>query len=632
MATEGNPIQGLSEMEFAKLFKLHHEKICQDPISFFIKASGYLDFYPSPAQTVALKLAFGQKLDPNIKYTVSQERSIPDVGFTLVAVEMTEIELYKYMTEKDYGLPNTEESPVVTVPSTDSGVLLNYLDFIVGRRGGKTTLAAALSIFCSIKENWTPYLEKTPFATVLILSPNIELSQEILEIIRNMYENSPILSRLIDRKKKNTQRTFNVKVPFLIEEEGKPMIQYSRVQIKVGAASKKTTRGIAACAVLCDEIAYWGTDEKYAETDIEILRAVKPAQAQFDDKLLLIKLSSPGIKQGVLYNEYLKRFDLPINYVVFKAPSWVWNPSMVTERYLKTEMELDPEGFASEYRADFVDSLSDFISPEMVDTCVLRGRTFIPPEGKGSEVVYTASIDAAFKGDRFAFTVMGYMGVRVKQYVMKTWSGNRSEPVKSMEVAQFISTICKEYGISRVHADQYAFQPLKEIFEQYGINLVEMPFTNTLKKQIYYNLKSLIHNLKIDLLDNPINISEIKQLKVEQTSTGLVRIGHPPGGHDDCADVTAISGYLLVYNLHRGGVADSAEIAGANYGVATDEYGRSITQAPTPEMLGEKYGEGVMDNSYLYIRDPKTGELKPYQEEDEEDDKSSEVGGDFIFS
>lgn len=616
MATK--EIEQLSELEFAKVFQAHRRKILEDPITYFFKASGYLNFHPSLAQLVALKMTFGKPLDNTIQYSIPKESRNEKGEFCLQEANVTELDIYKEMTGKDI----TEE---------ELGLLLNYLDFIVGRRGGKTTLAGALASFCTIKEDWTPFLKKTPQATVLILSPTKELSQEILQIVRAFFDDSPILNRLIDLTKKNTQSTFNVKVPFIKLVEGKEEVYYSRVQIKVGAASKKTTRGIAACAVLCDEISYWGTDEKFAETDVEILRAVKPSQMQFKDKFLLIKLSSPGIKQGVLYDEYQRRFELPKNYAVFKAPSWIWNPSMVTENFLKTELELDPTGFASEYRGDFVDTLSDFISPELVDQCIVKSQLMLAPESKGSDVTYTAVIDAAFKGDRFAFTIMGQHGPRIKQYILKTWKGSRAEPLKAKEVAQFISTICKDYGISRVNADQFAFQPLKEIFEQFGLTLIENPFTNNFKKLIYYNLKSLVHNVKVDLLDNPINIMEIKQLKVEQSSTGTVRIGHPIGGHDDAASVTAVGAYLLVNNINKGGMIDQSEIAGSDYGLMLDAGGKTITQAPSAEMLGEMYGDPVENNASQYRYDPETGEYKLI-EEDEDEDRNGEIGGDFIFS
>ncbi len=398
-----------------------------------------------------------------------------------------------------------------------------------------TTLASMLALFCAIKTNWKPYLKKTPSATIAILSHSREFSDEVLDIIRLFVEESPVLSRLMDMSKKTTQSTFNMKVPFLVPAKstktGKK-IQYSRVTIKVGAASKKTIRGKAICALLCDEIAYWNLEENSAEQDEAILRAARPALLQFQDQGLLIKLSSPGIKQGLLYNEYIRRHELPESYLTLKAPSWVWN-TILLEKEFREEYILDPTGFDAEFRANFVDAISNFIMPEYVDLCTIKGQSWVPPEG-GTDIVYCAALDAAFKGDRFAFTLLGWDGTKVKQYVMKTWKGSRLKPVKAKEVAKYIRSICKEFGISRVHADQYSFQPLREIFEQYGVTLIENPFTNTFKKQIYFNLRKLIHNQGIDLLDHEIMSSEIKQLQVEQTTTGTIRIGHPPGGTDDC--------------------------------------------------------------------------------------------------
>lgn len=611
-------VEDLQEEKFTEEFQKIRHLILIDPIKYFVEAKGFINFKPTPAQRVALKIIFGQELNSETPYGVNFETQLENNLFQLETRMMTEVELYEYMTGKPY---------VKNVPG-----LISDVDLIIGRRGGKSSISAILALFAAIKENWKPYLSKTPHATVLILSHGKEFSQEILEIIRELVNQSPILSRLMNKKKKNTQSTFNLQVPFFGMLEGKRIIEYSRVKIKVGAASKRTTRGEAVCFSLNDEIAFWRSDEKHAEKDDDIIRAIRPSMGQFKGKAMMIKLSSPGIKQGILYNEYQNRFELPPSFAVFKAPSWVWN-NMLEDKFLNTEYALDPAGFASEYRSDFVDSLSDFISAEQVDMCVLKKTDSLPPEPRKTDVVYTAAIDAAFKGDRFAFTIMGWMGARLKQYVVKTWQGNRREPVKAKEVAQYISNICRDYGVSRVHADQYAFQPLKEIFEQYGLTLIETPFTPNFKKQIFFNLKSMIHNLKIDLLDHPITISEIKQLQVEQSSTGMVRIGHPPGGHDDCADVTAIASYLLTYNVYKGGGLDQSEIAGEDYGISLDQYGRTITQAPSSEMMGSLYGYEIFDNSAMYVRDPKTGEYKRIEEvESEEEEMAGEAGGDFIFS
>lgn len=605
-------IAGLSNKEFAEEFDWLRQRIEEDPMKNFIEHPLFMNFSPTPAQRVALKTIFCQELDDITNHQVWQETKDEDGNFDLEPVSMTEIELYKFMTDKDYD--------VTTIK------IRNKVNFIIGRRGGKTTLAAMLAIYCAIITNWKPYLQKTPFATVLVLSHSKEFSDEVLEIIRTFIESSPVLKRIINLRKKNTTNTMNLSIPFI--DLGK--IVYSRVQIKVGAASSKTTRGIAACAVLCDEIAFWNLDENMKETDEKIMRAVRPATKQFGKKAFLIKLSSPGIKQGVLYNEHQKwqKGTLPKSYAVFKAPSWVWNTILPKEEFIE-EWLLDQDGFDTEYRANFVDSLSNFILPEFVDLAIVKGRQFQPPEAKLSPVVYRAAIDAAYKKDAFTFSIVGHFENRIKQYVLRGWEGTKKNPVQAKEVAEYIRTVCKEYGIDEVAADQYSFEPLREIFSQYGISLVEKTFTLTFKKQIYFNLKRLVHSQQIDLLDHEKLAKEIKELVIEQTGSGQIRIGHPPGGSDDYSDSTAIAAFLAVESAGQMGY--SFEVASREtYGIKTDTNGKTFV-APPPEILAESYGYNITDNSQDYIKDPVTGKLKRRDEEEEDDESDDEEGPQFII-
>jgi hypothetical protein len=603
-------LETMPQKEFEEMFadKIH-PAILADPITNFIRASKFVNFSPTPAQAVALKVYFGKLLDATRTFEIYEEAVDQDGQFELIRALKNEIDIFEETTQKSYD------------PTKHANNLINAMDLICGRRSGKTTLSAILSIFCAIKMNWLPFLSKTPSATVLVLSHTKDFSEDILDTIRSIIDNSPILYRLKDEKNKNTRSTFNLKVPFR-DSNGK--LVYSRVTIRVGAASKRTTRGKAVCALLADEACFWGSDENSKETDEEIFRAVRPSLLQFGKHSALFKLSSPAIKQGVVFDEYRKWQDdeLPGNYIVFKAPSWVWNSTLPISEF-KKEWQLDAGGFDTEFRANFVDSISNFILPEFVDLCVQRGVTFLPPEPRNSDITYTAAIDAAFKNDRFTFSLVGSNSQgKIKQYIMKAWEGSKKKPVQAFEVAQYIQKICREFGVGQVHADQFSFQPLKEIFEQYGITLIENTFTSKFKQQIYYNLKKLIHNQNLDILDHAELASEIKQLQVEQTSTGTVRIGHPVGGHDDCVTSTAVSCYLLTEMMGKFGI-DSSQIASDPHQIPVDRNGKAF-KAPSPEMLGEFMGGAVMDNSLLYERDPETGELRPRDELEDFDDDGTE--------
>jgi hypothetical protein len=67
-------ISNLNNKQFAMVFHKVIEKVKEDPIEYFIKAQGFLDLTPTPAQEVILKVVFGKQLDPILKKEVPRQR------------------------------------------------------------------------------------------------------------------------------------------------------------------------------------------------------------------------------------------------------------------------------------------------------------------------------------------------------------------------------------------------------------------------------------------------------------------------------------------------------------------------------------------------------------------------------
>lgn len=603
------PLEKMTTEEFAYFFQALRDRVLVDPLENFVKAPGFINFTPTPGQTVLLKNVFGQKLDSEEKHQVLVEDNDSEI-YDLKYKDFTETELYEHFTGFSYEYLGKKH---------------NRINLLCGRRSGKSTCASIIALYTAIKLNWREFLKKTPVATIAILSHSVEFSREILEILRNLVDDSPILSRLKDKDRKDTQSTFHLKVPF---PKADGTIEYSFVAIKVGAASKKTTRGRAVCTLIADEACWWNLDENSKESDVDVFRAIRPALLQFGEHGTIIKLSSPAIKTGVMYDEWQNREALKDDFIQLKAPSWMMNNILPKEEFIK-EYKLDPDGFETEYRANFIDSISNFILPEFVDRCTLKGQSFLPPSEEPT-TIYSAAIDAAFKSDRFAFSLVGHNGHRLTQYELKTWDGNRQEPVKVRTVAKYIRKVCMQFGITQVHADQYAFQPMRELFAEYGITLVENTFSIQYKRKIYFALKRLIHNENIDLLDYRIQQKEIKELVVEKKPSGQISIGHPVGSSDDCADALAVSCYVAMEKAGNFGVAMGEIATGMNHDIPTDISGRAF-KAPAPEMLGGYSGfENVIDSSHLYKRHPETGKLVHISELEEESLAGTE-GPNFLF-
>ena len=64
------------------------------------------------------------------------------------------------------------------------------------------------------------------------------------------------------------------------------------IAIEVQTASFRSTRGYTCVAALCDEIAFWRSDETSANPDAEVIAAIRPTMATIPGAMLLCA-SSP---------------------------------------------------------------------------------------------------------------------------------------------------------------------------------------------------------------------------------------------------------------------------------------------------------------------------------------------------
>jgi hypothetical protein len=131
----------------------------------------------------------------------------------------------------------------------------------------------------------------------------------------------------------------------------------NRVMIEIGVASFRSTRGYTYAAILCDELAFWRSDETSLNPDVEILRALRPGMVSIPGAVLLMA-SSPYSQRGELYNTYRRHFGRDdARVLVWKASTLEMNPS-VDKRIIEEAYESDPvieastAGSDSEHHSD----------------------------------------------------------------------------------------------------------------------------------------------------------------------------------------------------------------------------------------------------------------------------------------
>jgi len=392
--------------------------------------------------------------------------------------------------------------------------------FICGRRSGKSDkLAANVAIYEAFFRDHN--LSPGETGVVLLLAQNMRQAKVVKGYIEGKIDKSPILRRHVKAKRAQELELDN------------------GITIAIHPASFRSVRGLSVVCCICDEIAFWWTEDNYANPDVEVVRAVRPAMATFPHGKLLM-VSSPYTMGGVLWDAWRKR-DTDPHTLVWHAPTRLMNPT-VPVSFLMREKARDPENYRREYEAEFTEAISSFLPADAIDACVIPDRDEVPRQDNAH---YCAAVDAAYKGDKFTLAITHFDRGRKVLVVdlLMGWQGSKQVPLRLAEVMPQIKATCERYGVYNVLGDQFGAEPLKDAFCRYGMNYEERTFTNQSKADIYATLRTRIMDGTIELLDHEDSLKELRGLELENLPGGGIRIGHGRSGrgHDDYADAMALA-------------------------------------------------------------------------------------------
>ena len=401
---------------------------------------------------------------------------------------------------------------------------------IGGRRLGKTDgIASTVVAYEATCGGHEAYLRKMQRGVCFQIAQDLRMARYSLNFISATLDDSPLGSKLVaattaDRIDLSNQMSIYCVPPTI-----------------------KSVRGFASPVAVLDENGVWWQEAENANPDYEVYRALSPAQMQFP-KRKLIGISSPWNKAGLLWRNYEagtrgsnltaalgKEFR---HNLVMHVPTGASGNPIVTREYLAAERAKDYRAFERECLAVFQDSISGFLSSSLLGAGTDKGIEQRPPQ---AGVWYIASIDPAFRGDSFTFTIMHGEGGKVLQDVVMSWTGTRDEPLKPLTVLQQIAAVATAYNVSVLYTDQYHLETLQQLAEQVGLVLHGLPFTAKNKAEYYGNIKVLLTQGKLRLLDHPEQSKQLRMLEHKLHGGGGVQIAAPVGFHDDHASVLALA-------------------------------------------------------------------------------------------
>jgi hypothetical protein len=344
--------------------------------------------------------------------------------------------------------------------------------------------------------------------------------------------------------------------PLLAPMVGAPPLAASitltnRLAVECFPCTLRSLRGWSMPAAVLDELAFFRL-EGQADSDVEVQASIRRGMVNFPFTRL-IKISTPYMKSGVLFEDFRRGFGQPDpDLLVWRAPSVLMNPSLLEER-LDRERRLDPQRFAREYEAEFAEDIDAAIPSAWIDQAIVKGRHELPPQ---AGVRYVAAVDPSGGGaDAFTLSIVHVEGDanarRVVQDVIRGWGRGASGEIDLEGVVHEIAGICLAYGDTRtVHGDRYAAGWVRQRFRAEGVRYEEAALRDPEdpdrevyldKSMAYLEAEPLFAQGRIEILDHTVQERELKLLERRPRAGGRTIVDHPDGGHDDHANALALA-------------------------------------------------------------------------------------------
>ena len=388
---------------------------------------------------------------------------------------------------------------------------------IVGRRGGKDSVASAIAAFSAAMFNQQNKLRPGERGCVVCLAVDREQAKIILNYIRSYFLDVPQLKAMVTRE---TAEGFELS---------------NGIDVVVTTNNFRSIRGRAILLAIMDELAYW-RDENSSKPDEELYRAITPAMASLAPESMIIGISSPYRKSGLLYKKFTRHFGRDDDVLVIQAPTRTLNPT-IPQEIVDREIEEDPAAKRAEWLAEFRDDIGGWLAVETIESAVERGVTVRQP-ATGIHT-YVAAADPAGGGtgknkDSFTAAIShNEGGVAVLDALIEI-----RPPVNPIAAVSQIAGLLREYNLSEITGDAYGAEWVVNAFASAGIRYKH---SERNRSEIYRDMLPLFTSGRALILDNSKLVSQFAGLIRHTSNMGKDRIDHGPGGHDDLCNSAALS-------------------------------------------------------------------------------------------
>jgi len=380
-----------------------------------------------------------------------------------------------------------------------------------GRQTGKSTTAALKALHFAFTG---------PGRTVLIISPSLRQSELMFEKIR------ALIRAEVGLGPGERMRPLEASV---ISSSRKRLVLSNASEIVPLPCSPERVRGFTAHMIIVDEASF--VPEEL------ITSVVMPMLSATDGYLIM--LGTPWSRDHIFYRAFSGQ--LP-GWSVHHVPSS--KCPLIRPGFLEEQRATMPEAdFRREYLAEFVEEGILYFPSELVLSCVepglqltddpsslasLKGHIYMGLDlGKLRDQSVLAGVEKAQDGQ---------LKLRLlKAFEVGTpYSAVLAETIMAFKLSKALKLVIDRSGVGEA-----IFERLSS--ELGGGALLGLKFTVDSKAQLLSSLKLLMETGRLKLPYHRPLLSQLTSITSELTSSGRLRITHPPRGHDDMVMALALA-------------------------------------------------------------------------------------------
>ena len=293
---------------------------------------------------------------------------------------------------------------------------------IVGRRGGKSRIAALVALYLACFRDYRQVLAPGERGVVMVIASDRRQARVVKRYISGLLHGVPMFASMV------------------LNETAEGIELINGIMIEIHTASFRSIRGYTCVAAILDEMAFWPTEDA-ASPDTEIINALRPAMATVPGALLLA-ISSPYARRGELWRAYHGHFGKDGDSIlVWQADTRTMNPT-VPSALIEAAYAEDEAVASAEYGAQFRRDIESFVSREAVEACVIADCRELPPV---ADLSYVGFVDpSGGSQDSMTLAVAHYEGDRTVLDLVR----ERRPPFSPEEVTREFADALHAYHVS----------------------------------------------------------------------------------------------------------------------------------------------------------------------------------------